>query len=225
MRQLIFAVIVFMIIGTGWVFYLQHNDNKFQESLPKAPISPPVSATQEIKSLETPQVSEVLKQQAPVELPTPGTNSEEKKESLSEAETYTQKLYKDMTSEFIETPIELTDSDNRTDSELSKPWLKPIAEMSLTEIRAEVKRRREALIDTFGDTPEVALVNKYTTVESLRDGRVTLDREDGLAYIRAISVLWPEGQNPQVVKELEEMQRNGWHVNSKKEFQNLPGIE
>ena len=130
-----------------------------------------------------------------------------------------------MTSEFIETPIELTDSDNMTDSELSKPWLKPIAEMSLTEIRAEVKRRREALINTFGDIPEVALINKYTTVESLRDGRVTLDRGDGLAYIRAISVLWPEGQSPQVVKELEEMQRNGWHVNSKPEFQNLPGIE
>ena len=225
MRQLIFAVIVFMIIGTVWLVYLQHNNNKFQESLPKAPISLPVSDTQEIKSLETPQVSEVLKQQAPVELPTPDTNSEQKKESLSTVEAYTQKLYEDMTSEFIETPMELTDSDNMTDSELSKPWLKPIAEMSLTEIRAEVKRRREALINTFGDIPEVALINKYTTVESLRDGRVTLDRGDGLAYIRAISVLWPEGQSPQVVKELEEMQRNGWHVNSKPEFQNLPGIE
>ena len=80
-------------------------------------------------------------------------NSEESKESLSEVEAYTQKLYEDMTSELIETPIELTDTNNMTDSELSKPWLKPISEMTDIEIRAEVNRRRQALINTFGDTP------------------------------------------------------------------------
>ena len=98
--------------------------------------------------------------------------------------------------------------------------MKPISEMSLAEIEAEVDRRRESLINQFGNTPEVALINKYTTVETLRDGKTTLDPEDSVAYIRAISVLWSTEQNVQIYKEFAEMERNGWHLNT----QGLQGI-
>ena len=225
MRQLIFATIIIVIVGAVWLFYLQYSENKFQESLPKAPVLPAVSDTQEIKSPEIQPAPKVVQQETLDGLPVLDTNAEETKENLSTVEAYTRELYEGQTSELIEIPIELTGSDNTADSEQSKPWLKPIAEMTLSEITAEVKRRREALVNTFGDTPEVALINKYTTVESLRDGRVTLDGEDGLAYIQAIGVLWPGGQNNQILKDLQELQRNGWHASSKPEFQNLPGIE
>ena len=81
----------------------------------------------------------------------------------------------------------------------------------------------QALINEFGDTPEVALINKYTTVETLRDGRTTLDPEDSVAYIRAISVLWPTRQNIQIFTEFARMERNGWHVNNQ-ELEGVPGI-
>lgn len=225
MRQLIFAAIILIVIATAWVFYLQHTDTEFESTLPEAPAPSSDLNPAPLKPLETQPAPQNVQQVAPAELPTPVSHTKEKIESLSTVEAYTQKLYEDMTSELIETPIALTDSDDTTDSQPPKPWLKPITEMSLTEITAEVKRRRQALIDTFGDTPEVALINKYTTVESLRDGRVSLDREDGLAYIQAISVLWPMEENIQIVKEFQEMQRNGWHASSKAEFRNLPGIE
>lgn len=224
MRQLIFVAIVLIVMGTAWMLYLQSTNNKFQASLPNAPVPTPDADIQDIEPIEAQIAQGVLEQESPAKLPTPDTDAREKTESLSTVEAYTQKLYEGMTSELIEEPLDLT-TDATIDVDTPKPWLKPISEMTLEEIEAEVERRRQALIDVFGDTPEVALINKYTTVESLRDGRITLDSEDGAAYVQAISVLWATEENIQMSKELEEMQRNGWHVDTEEILQGLPGIE
>lgn len=224
MKQLIFIAIILVVMATAWVLYLQHTNNKFQASLPNAPVPTSDADTQERQPIQVEVTPDVLGQEETAELPTPHTDTKAKTKSVSTVEAYTQKLYEGMTSELIETPIEITADDIRN-VESPPPWLKPISEMSLEEIEAEVQRRRQALINAFGNTPEVALINKYTTVESLRDGRTTLDREDGLAYIRAIGVLWPAKESLQIVKELEDMQRKGWHASSNEKLQGLPGIE
>lgn len=225
MRQLILVAVVIVIMGAVWWLYLRYDNNKFQEGLPKAPVPSVMSDGQKIVSPEKQTTPTVVQREVLDDLSGLDTDTGETKGSLSDVEAYTQKLYEGQTSELIETPLEFEDTDNTTDSETPKPWLKPIAEMTLSEITAEVKRRREALVNTFGDTPEVALINKYTTVESLRDGRVTLDSEDGLPYIRAISVLWSGGRNTEIVKDIEDLQRNGWHIDNREEFRTLPGIK
>lgn len=224
MRRLISIAIALIVMGTAWVLYLQYAENKFQADLPKAPVPTSEPDTQDIEATEVEIEQEISDQEKLVERLMPDTETSDtdakaENAQLSDAEAYTQKLYKDMVSELIEEPIDLTTKDT-IDAE-SKPWLKPISEMSLDEIEAEVARRRQALIEEFGNTPEVALINKYTTVETLRDGRTTLDPEDSVAYIRAISVLWPTSLNIQIYKEFEEMGRNGWHVNN----QGIRGIE
>ena len=224
MRQLIAIAIALIVMGTAWMFYLQYAENKFQADLPKASAPTSEPDTQNIEATEAEIEQEILDQRKlaeplMIDAETPDTDAKEETIGVTAAELYTQKLYKDMVSELIEEPIDLTTKDT-IDAE-PKPWLKPISEMSLEEIEAEVERRRQTLIDEFGNTPEVALINKYTTVETLRDGRTILDTEDSVAYIRAISVLWPTPENIQIFKEFEEMERNGWHAN----FQGIRGIE
>ena len=68
MKQMIFAFIIIIVMGIAWLFYLQHSEDKFKESLPKAPISPSVSDTEESKPLETPQTLEVLSDEELAEL-------------------------------------------------------------------------------------------------------------------------------------------------------------
>ena len=222
MRQSILIVIVLLVIGTAWMLYLQHSENKFQATLPKAPVptsEPDTQAIETAEDVEAPITSEVLEPDAPAERSTPDAEAETAE--LSDIEAYTKKLYEGLESELIEEPLDLT-ADDTTDVDM-KPWKKPISEMSLAEIEAEVDRRRQALINQFGNTPEVALINKYTTVETLRDRKTTLDAEDSVAYIRAIGVLWPTSQNIQIYKEFAETERNGWHMNTQG-LQGVPGF-
>ena len=225
MRQFIFGILIFMVIGTIWMLYLNYSDKKFLHSLPKAP---PVKSEAERPSKAR---NEVLEQEEPPASLPSESDVQEQTPGPSAAESHTEQLYQGQVSEIIEEPIDLASqvpeisADDPIDLYTAKPWLKPISEMSLAEIKAEVKRSREALINEFGNTPEVALINKYTTVDSLRDGRVTLEDGDAVAYIRAISVLWPVEHNIQLSKEFERMAGNGWHVNPQSYLENVPGLE
>ena len=225
MRQFIFIGVALIVIGTIWMFYLQHAEKKFEKSLPKVS-----QVKTEIQVLSKPD-SEVLAPEDTASIPPLNTDTQENVPSTPTEKSYTEKLYEGMVSEIIETPIDFTSEqpqiseDATNDLYASKPWLKPISEMSVEEMAAEVERRKQTLINEFGNTPEVALINKYTTIGALRDGRVTLDRGDGVAYIRAISVLWSAEENVMVFEEFKRMEQNGWHVNPQDVLQGIPGLD
>lgn len=130
-------------LSSSWVLYLQHANNKFQAILPNAPLPTSDTDTQDLHQAEI--APDILGQKENAELPTLHTDTKAETKSVSPVETYTQKLYEGMTSELIEIPIELTAEANGN-VESPKPRLKPISEMPLEEIEAEVQRRRQTLI-------------------------------------------------------------------------------
>ena len=95
---------------------------------------------------------------------------------------------------------------------LQKPWLKPIEEMTLQEVETEVERRKQRLIDEYGNTPEVQLVSKYITVPALLGESQRMTGDEGVEHARAMSVLWPTQANIDHYRELKSFQENGWHV-------------
>ncbi|MDE0425082.1 MAG: hypothetical protein OXN25_09455 [Candidatus Poribacteria bacterium] len=93
-----------------------------------------------------------------------------------------------------------------------KPWLEPIEEMTLQEVEAEVERRKQRLIEKFGNTPEVQIINKYTTVSHLLGESYTLTGDEIVEHARAMSVLWPTEENIASYRRFKSWQENGWHV-------------
>ena len=95
---------------------------------------------------------------------------------------------------------------------LQKPWLKPIHEMTPQEVETEVARRKQRLIDTYGNTQEVQLINKYTTAPALLGEPQTMTGDESVEHARAMSVLWPTPENIAYYRELKSFQEHGWHV-------------
>ncbi len=93
-----------------------------------------------------------------------------------------------------------------------KPWLKPVHEMTFEEREAEIARSQQQLIDTFGNTPEVAILNKYTSQEIHEGKGFTIPAEDAAEYLRAMSVLWPTPDNVASYENLKALEQKGWHV-------------
>lgn len=95
---------------------------------------------------------------------------------------------------------------------LQKPWLKPIEQMTLQEVETEVERRKQRLIEKYGNTPEVQLVSKYITVPALLGESQRMTGDEGVEHARAMSVLWPTQANIDHYRQMKSFQENGWHV-------------
>ena len=237
MKMFFFTAILLIVLGASWMFYLDYDRRQFEKSLAIPPqtdvltqpkdtlpddatdvdLSEPILSPQTSKNhvgTDTPSDSEQIATQddfstlkldyvhAPKDLleedpeirdadevdlrPPPGMSISAWRDSLSPEEK--QALY------------------------LQKPWLKPVQEMTPQEIETEIKRRKQRLIEKFGNTPEVQIVNKYTTVASLLGGTRKVDGNEGVEYARAISVLWPTPENVEHYRLMKSLQENGWHV-------------
>ena len=93
---------------------------------------------------------------------------------------------------------------------VERPWLKPISEMTDQELETEVSRRKQRLIDDYGNTPTVELINSYTTPAFLRGEPLSLSSDEGLAYVEAIGILFPTPENIDFYLELELLKDLGW---------------
>ena len=93
---------------------------------------------------------------------------------------------------------------------VERPWLKPISEMTDQELETEVSRRKQRLIDDYGNTPAVELLNTYTTPASLRGEPLILSSDEGLAYVEAIGIVFPTRENIDFYLELELLKTLGW---------------
>ena len=239
MRSLIFTAIVVIIVGTGGAVYLNYDQRRFENSLPKAPrpessqVSKDTSPTG-IKNIDfSPEMAERDARSDPSVETEDGAS---RREEIADGETFF-----GHPEEGIRKPDELLQG---TDTEVSlvplapqkprgvsladwlsglsrkeleavyreKPWLKPVHEMTFAEREAEIARSKQQLIDTYGNTPEVAIINKYTSQE-IHEGRgFTIPPEDAYEYMRAMSVLWPTPSNVGAYENLKALQEKGWHV-------------
>ena len=98
----------------------------------------------------------------------------------------------------------------KADVYVERPWLKPISEMTDQELEAEVSRRKQRLIDDYGNTPAVELINSYTTPAYLRGEPLYLSSDEGVAYVEAVSILFPTQANIDFYLDLELLRSLGW---------------
>lgn len=237
MRSLIFTAILLVILGVVFAVYLNYDQKRFENNLPKAPR--PVASQPEKDSLPTvPENIESSHETRGIDTGSPLVVETEdgalRREETEDAETFLvhpeeairhEELPDETYTEVPPIPlvlqkprgVSLADwlrSLSRKDLEAvyrEKPWLKPVDEMTFSEREAEVERRKQRLINTYGNTPEVAIINKYTTMESLI-GTLRIQPEDVLEYIRARQVLWPSNANVAAYENLKSLKEKGWHV-------------
>ena len=89
----------------------------------------------------------------------------------------------------------------------------PIYAMSPSEQEIELQRRRQKLIEDYGDTPEVRILIKHFHSRVMPRGtRLNFKGKEGLEVLRAMSVVWPTDSNVNTYNSLKAMQENGWHA-------------
>lgn len=233
MKVIIFTAIVVVILGTVWVLYLEVDQKRFEESLPKAPRqvssqvmkdSPPMepenidsshaSGTRDIPSvlvIETEKV-DITRREETTDAETLFMHPEEEIRHYELPHKTETEESSSLSAPQKPRGVSLVDwlaSLSRKELEavyIERPWLKPVDEMSLAEREVEVARQKQRLINTYGNTPEVRIINKYTTMESLM-GNLSIPPEDASEYIRAISVLWPTDANVAAYENLNSLKK------------------
>lgn len=243
MKQVVFIGALLVVLGTIWVLFLEHEKKRFEKSLPQVPqvLAPQLVEDTDASPAERDDVSDTVAGTLTSEdtAETAGTDTASSQE-VAEPEIETPFLAEPLVLQSEPSPEDTADAllgypRRPPDMSLAEwleslspaereavygeePWLKPIAEMTPQELEAEVVRRKQRLIDDFGNTPEVAIINKYTTVAMLRGEPLTFEGNDAIEYIRAMSVLWPTTMNVKVYQEIEESIQNGGHATSGQEW-------
>lgn len=238
MKTFFFTAILFIVLGAAWMLYLEYDRKQFEKSLSTPPqtdvltepentrdndatevdLSEPILSTQMSKSLVETDTQPDSEQSTPPDgFPTLDFDFHDAFEDSFQADPQ----ITDAIEVDLRPPPGMSISEWRDNLSpekkqalyLQKPWLKPVQEMTLQEIESEVERRKRRLIEQYGNTPEVQIVNKYTTVGSLVGGTSrTMTGDEGVKYARAISVLWPTPENVSHYKLMKSLQENGWHV-------------
>lgn len=243
MKQVVFICTLLVVLCTIWVLFLEHEKERFEKSLPQVPqvLAPQLVEDTDTSPAERDDVSGIAAGTLTSEdtAETAGTYTERSQEAaepeietpfLAEPLVLLEEPSPEDTAEFLlgypRRPPDMSLAEwlerlspaEREAVYREKPWLKPIAEMTPQELEAEIARRKQRLINDFGNTPEVAIINKYTTVAMLRGEPLTFEGNEAIEYIRAMSVLWPSKENVKVYRELEENIQNGGHATRSQEW-------
>ena len=244
MKQVIFIGALLVVLGTIWVLFLEHEKRRFERSLPQVPqtVAPPLEQDTDSSPTARDDVSETSAGMLTSEdtaAETAGAYTARSQEAaeaeietpfLAEPRALVAELPPEDTAAvplgYPQRPPDMSLAEwlgRLSPQELEavyidKPWLKPISEMTPQEVAAEVERQKQKLIDDYGNTPEVAIINKYTTVATLRGEPVTFEGNEAIEYIRAVSVLWPTAENVKGYREIEESIQNGGHATSSQEW-------
>ena len=243
MKQLVFIGTLLVVLCTIWVLFLEHEKERFEKSLPQVPqvLAPQLVEDTDASPAERDDVSGTsagtLTSEDTAE--TAGTDTERSQEAaepkietpfLAEPLDWLSEPSPEDTAEgllgYPRRPPEMSLAEwlerlspaEREAVYEEKPWLKPIAEMTPQELEAEVVRQKQKRIDDYGNTPEVAIINKYTTVAMLRGEPLTFEGNEAIEYIRAMSVLWPSEGNVKAYREIEENIQNGGHATGSQEW-------
>jgi len=234
MKQIFFVGILFVFLGTAWVLFLDSGNKRFIENLPGKPHKvvshqkmPPVlenpqgdkgssASSKAIDPVETASVDDIKISKSRESESIKPFNEIDPEESIDTGDL--NEFFQNSPSTESEVPqkpegvslAEWMQGLSQADKEAvytERPWLKPYTQMTPEELDAEVKCQKQHLIDRYGNTPEVAIINKYTTVASLLGEPIEHTGDEGVEYLRAMSVLWPTEANIQMYQKLVLRQR------------------
>lgn len=238
MKKIAVLGLFLVVLGIAWMLYLDHDLKRFKNSLPKPPQNVSSYTEKDTVLDGSKDTAEKDTDFSEAIVPPPAAEHAERTDKVPDSEqTYPPEMSLPLDFEhghshegYSEMPsIDAVDlrpppgmslaawMDSLSPEEkqavyLQKPWLKPIHEMTPQELETEVARRKQRLIDTYGNTPEVQLVNKRTTAAALLGEPQTFTGDEAVEYARAMSVLWPTPENIDYYRELKSFQENGWHV-------------
>lgn len=232
MRFLFKAVIIIITVVIAFAIYLEIGNRRFNSSLPK-PLNKSINSydkedltsnatTDSLDSSVT--ESEVpLEQEIVTDIDTENTDKEDTAIETttdgnydSELDIFEQYLEDefDLSEDGIEDTISVQKHMDQDDylSHTSNGRPDSIYSMSRAKQEAELERRRQRLIEDFGDTPEVRLIIKHFHSRVIPRGTsVKFQGEEGVEILRALSVLWPIESNVSTYQSLKLMQESGWH--------------
>lgn len=194
MKNISIVVIVCLIFGAAWIFYLEHESKLFVDSLPKAP--PP---EKKVKSPKTSAVNENNKTVPETDISEQDTSSD-----ILQGTSTAENVKEDTNLENpeIAVPPNVSDAVSKPETVPQKTQPEPesldVTELSIQEI---IERNRKHLIQKHGDIPEVETFLKYFPFEELQQRKTKIQRsytrspEEDLKYRKAIATLWPKPEN------------------------------
>lgn len=211
MKQFVFVCIVLVVLGVVWTLYLEHEKERFVESLPKVPpaVTQPVDVgdvpldTDTDRVVNTTEAQSPLSKDAPVETVDaaettvlPESEHLVPTEVVVDAAETTSPDLPTVSADKMEPTFTHSPFPHLHDSSVSIDW----AGLSKAE---KIERHRENLIKQFGDRPEVHIL-----VQSIDNGPAyQYSSEESLKIAEAIFALFPNDANRRAVELVKEQLR------------------
>ena len=229
MRALIAVVIILIAMFISSAIYLEIDKRRFGASLPKPPKNESIDnetlnpTTEDINPLVSEDDMSTEPDLSPLEA-TDIIDEDSRQPTEDMLSDMEDKIFEQNTDSVdnIEGQVAENADDPSTEKQINQhDYLyhrprgirDPIYSMSPAEQDRELERRRQKLIEDFGDTPEVRIIIKHFHSQVTPSGSsTTLKGEEGLEVLRALSVLWPTESNVRIYQNLKQIQDNAWHV-------------
>ncbi len=214
MKKVLCPAIVLIVLGTVWTLYLQREDNRFEESLPKVPSR--MNTEQPIDSITQESTTENENIGLPVEANVPQESTNETEEiSLNTAprppshdQGPTFRIQQE-----LKVPNQLQKEGGLEQVEESNPPSSFI-DLSLEQI---IENNRQALINRHGNIPEIDIYLKlrepfFRALLKDKPTKVVIERtpEESLESSRVTAILFPNEANKKAYQdELKRMKELG----------------
>ena len=203
MKQFVFVCIALVVLGVAWTLYLEHEKERFVESLPKVPlvVTQPVDVGDVPLDTDTDRVVNTTEAQSPLSKDAPMETVDAAETTVlpeSEHLAPTEVVVDAAETTSPDVPMVSADKMKPTfthspfphlhDSSVSTDW----AGLSRT---AKIERHRENLIKQFGNRPEVHIL-----VQTIDNGpKYQYSSEENLKIAEAIFALFPNDANRRAV--------------------------
>ena len=208
MKQFVFVCIALVVLGVVWTLYIEHEKERFVESLPKVPpaVTQPVDVGDVPLNTDTDRVVNTTESQSPLSKDAPmetvdaaETTVLPESEHLAPTEVVPEVVIDAAETTSPDLPTVSADKMEPTfthspfphlhDSNVSINW----AGVSKAQ---KIERHRENLIKQFGDRPEVHIL-----VQSIDNGpKHQYSSEENLKIAEAIFALFPNDANRRAVE-------------------------
>lgn len=208
MKKFVFVCIALVVLGVVWTLYLEHEKERFDESLPKVPpaVTQPVDVgdvpldTDTDRVVNTTESQSSLSKDAPMEtVDAAETTVLPESEHLAPTEVVTEVVIDAAETTSPDLPMVSAEKMEPTFTHSPFPHLHDSsvsidrAGMSKAE---KIERHRENLIKQFGDRPEVHIL-----VQTIDNGpKHQYSSEENLKIAEAIFALFPNDANRRAVE-------------------------
>lgn len=190
MRKVIFTTIVLLVLGTAWMLYLDHKNERFIENLPK----PPVTVKHPVDTIEAPPTAETSEsisvESMPSEISVRHTNAESEHthphSHTSEPTETSEKPFETFSFEDMVSDIDAGSTENA-----------PLDNQGLSAEAIEERRRARETINRLMMNPDNWIEGKPGEVGFT----FTLSKEENEAFLEAGVLLNPTPANKQALEQ------------------------